>query len=289
MRALLQAARPRQWVKNIFVAAPLVFSKHLDDVPQALRAAAAVALFCALSSAVYLWNDIVDVEKDREHPTKRNRPIASGRLSIQAARVAATILGAGGVALGLLLGLDFALAGAAYLLLNVAYSLKLKQVVYLDVMTIAGCFLLRVVGGALAIHVWSSPYLLICTGLLACYLGFGKRAHELAVAGARAEKQRAVLSRYDARVLTLMLYIFGVAALAAFVLYTNATHTVNFFHTTRMVWTTPFAAFGLARFAMLVRRSTADSPTDAMLKDFPFVINFALWVAAVCLIIYFAP
>jgi len=286
MPALLQAARPRQWIKNLFVAAPLVFSKHLDETPQLLRALAAVALFCALSSAVYLLNDLVDVEKDRAHPTKRNRPIASGRLSPGTAKLAATVLALGGLVGGVVLGIDFALIAAGYLLQNVAYSFKLKQVVYLDVMIVAVGFLLRVLGGALAIHVWTSPYLLICTGLLACYLGFGKRAHELAVAGDKATDQRAVLSRYDAHVLKLMLYIFGVATLAAFVLYTMSEHTINFFHTTRMIWTAPFAAFGIARFAVLVRRSTAESPTDAMLRDIPFMLNFALWAASVCLIIY---
>ena len=289
MGALLEAARPRQWVKNLAVAAPLVFSKHLDDLPQALKALGAVALFCALSSAVYLWNDVIDIEKDRAHPTKRNRPIAAGRLPTGRAKLAATLLGAGGVATGILLGLNFALIAAGYLILNAAYSLRLKQVVYLDVMIIATGFLLRVLGGAMAIQVWTSPYLLICTGLLACYLGFGKRAHELALAGQKAADQRSVLSRYDARVLNLMLYLFGAAALVAFVMYTLAEHTVNFFHTTRMVWSAPFAAFGIARFAVLVRRSTADSPTDAMLRDIPFMLNAILWGAAVCVIIYLRP
>src|SRR4051794_36868696 len=169
MSAILEACRPRQWIKNLFVAAPLVFSKHLDDVPQALRALAAVALFCALSSAVYLWNDLIDIEKDRAHPTKRNRPIPAGRLSTRTASVAATVLGAGSLMFGMLLGLDFALVAAGYLLLNVAYSLYLKRVVYLDVLAISTGFLLRVLAGALAIHVETSPYLLICTGLLACY------------------------------------------------------------------------------------------------------------------------
>ena len=289
MPPLLEAARPRHWVKNLFVAAPLVFSKHLDDVPQALKSLAAVALFCALSSAIYLWNDVVDIEKDRAHPSKRNRPIASGRLPVRTAQVAATLLGAGGLFIGLVLGLDFALVAAGYLFNNVAYNLKVKRIVYLDVLSIATGFLLRILAGALAIHVWTSPYLIVCTGLLACYLGFGKRAHELAVAGDHAGKQRAVLERYSPRALEVMLLVFGVATLGAYVAYTLSPHTLNFFHTTRMIWTTPFAAFGLWRFGRLVRRPVAESPTDLMLKDTAFVLNLFVWAAAITLIIYFKP
>jgi decaprenyl-phosphate phosphoribosyltransferase len=288
MLALLQTARPKQWVKNLFVVAPLVFAKHLDDLPLALRAAAAFAIFCALSSAVYLWNDIVDVEKDRAHPTKKNRPIPSGRLSIQAASIAAGALAVSALALATLLRPGFALAAAGYLLLNLAYSLILKHIVYLDVLSIAAGFLLRVIGGALAVDVWTSPYLLVCTGLLACFLGFGKRAHELAQGGAKASSQRAVLRSYRADVLKWALYLTGAATFAAYALYTRAEHTVSFFGTTRMIFTAPCAAFGLVRFQWLVRHSErGDSPTDAMLKDIPFMINILAYGVAVTLIIYF--
>ncbi|HEY7957419.1 MAG TPA: decaprenyl-phosphate phosphoribosyltransferase [Polyangia bacterium] len=289
--AILQTARPKQWVKNLFfVAAPLVFSKHLGDPHEALRAAFAVALFCALSSAVYLLNDVVDLEKDRVHPTKCKRPIAAGRLSVRAAKVAAAILGPGSIALGLTLGLDFALVAAGYLVLNIAYSLVLKQHVYVDVLSIATGFLLRVVGGALAIGVSTSPYLLVCTVLIACFLGFGKRAHELAAAGLRAGRQRKVLERYRPELLRAALWATGLATLVSYILYTRAAHTLAFFHTERMVFTAPFAAFGLARFGQLVTRSdSADSPTDAMLRDWPFLLNIALWAVAIVLIIYFRP
>jgi 4-hydroxybenzoate polyprenyltransferase len=277
-------------VKNLFVGAPLVFSKHLDDVPQALRAAGAVALFCALSSAVYLWNDVIDVEKDRAHPTKRNRPIASGRLSPGAAKAAAAILGVGALVAGSFLGMNFALVAAGYLLQNVAYSLWLKHIVYLDVLSIATGFLLRVLGGALAIAVWTSPYLLVCTALLACFLGFGKRAHELADAGDNAASQRAVLRSYRPDILKAALWVTGSATLVSYVLYTRAEHTLAFFHTERMVYTVPFAAIGLLRFQWLVTRPEIhDSPTDAMLKDFPFMLNLIAYAAAITAIIYFKP
>lgn len=277
-------------MKNVFVAAPLVFARRLTDLPQAGRAAAAVALFCALSSAVYLWNDLVDIDKDRAHPKKRNRPIPSGRLSISTARAAAAVLSLGSLLGAAWLNLDFALVAGGYLLLNVAYSLKLKRIVYVDVLSIAGGFLLRVVGGGLAIAVWVSPYLLICTGLLATFAGFGKRAHELAVAGDNAHSQRAVLQRYDSKILRGALWVTGAATVAAYVIYTLSKHTAEFFHTTRMIWTVPFAALGMLRFAQIVsRHDSHDSPTDAMLKDGLFMANLVLYGATVLGIIYYFP
>jgi 4-hydroxybenzoate polyprenyltransferase len=249
-----------------------------------------VAIFCGLSSTVYLWNDLVDVEKDRVHPTKKNRPIASGRLPVRAAQWAAVVLGLGSLLLATRLGINFALVAAGYLLQNVAYSLWLKKIVYIDVLSIAAGFLLRVLGGALAIDVWTSPYLLVCTILVACFFGFGKRAHELAAAGDNAASQRAVLQSYRADVLKAALGLSGLATLAAYVAYTQAEHTRVFFHTTKMVWTTPFALFALWRFRWLVTRPEVhDSPTDAMLKDVPFLVTIATWGVAITAIIYFRP
>jgi decaprenyl-phosphate phosphoribosyltransferase len=288
MRALVEACRPRQWVKNLlFVAAPLVFAKRLNDPHTALRALAAVAIFCALSSAVYLWNDLVDVDKDRAHPLKKNRPIASGRLSMSSARIASATLAAGGLALASLIDWRFAGCALAYLVNNVAYSLWLKHVVYLDVLSIAAGFLLRVAAGAFAVDVQASGYLFLCTGLLASYLGFGKRAHELALAGERAAQQRAVLEHYRPTVLRAALYLTGAASFAAYVMYTRAEHTVRFFGTTHMLWTAPFVALGLLRFFVLVQRPRGESPTEEILKDAPFVLNLLAYGAAITFIIYY--
>jgi 4-hydroxybenzoate polyprenyltransferase len=287
MRALIEACRPRQWVKNLFVAAPLVFAKRLTDPRPSLRALAAVAIFCAVSSAVYLWNDLVDVEKDRVHPHKKNRPIASGRLSTGAARIAAATLATGALALAWLVDWRFAGCVLAYLVNNVAYSLWVKRVVYLDVLSIAFGFLVRVAAGAFAVGVEASGYLFLCTGLLATYLGFGKRAHELATAGERAGEQRAVLRAYRPTILRAALYVTAVATFICYVLYTRAEHTVRFFGTTRMLWTAPFAAFGLLRFFVLVQTPRGESPTEEILKDPPFMINLATWAVAITLIIYF--
>jgi decaprenyl-phosphate phosphoribosyltransferase len=286
MRALIEACRPRQWVKNLFVAAPLVFAKRLTDPRPSLRALAAVAIFCAVSSAVYLWNDLIDVEKDRAHPHKQKRPIASGRLSTGSARIASATLAAGALALSWLIDWRFACCVLAYLVNNFAYSLWIKHVVYLDVLSIAAGFLLRVAAGAFAVDVEASGYLFLCTGLLATYLGFGKRAHELALAGERAAKQRAVLRAYRPSVLRGALYLTAAATFVSYVLYTRAEHTVRFFGTTRMLWTAPFAAFGLVRFFALVQLPKGESPTEEILKDAPFMLNLLTFAAATVLIIY---
>jgi len=287
MRALIESLRPRQWVKNTFVAAPLVFAKRLNDPHTALRALAAVAIFCAVSSAVYLWNDLIDIEKDRAHPHKQKRPIPSGRLSVQTARIASATLAAGALALSWLVDWRFACCVLAYLANNVAYSLRVKHVVYLDVLSIAAGFLVRVAAGAFAVGVDASASLFLCTGLLATYLGFGKRAHELAVAGERAAQQRAVLRAYRPTVLRVALYVTAAATFVCYVLYTRAEHTVSFFGTTRMLWTAPFAAFGLIRFFVLVQTPKGESPTEEILKDAPFMLNLLTWAAAITLIIYF--
>lgn len=276
-------------MKNIFVAAPLIFSKRLDEPRELGRVALAVGLFCALSSAVYLWNDVVDVEKDRAHPVKKKRPVASGRLSIGAARAWALGLALGALGTGLLvLEVNFGLAAGGYLILNAAYSLKLKRIVYVDVVSISAGFLLRVVAGAAAARVWISPWLLVCTALLACFFGFGKRAHELGAAGDKAHSQRSVLAAYNWNFLNALLIGTGVCTLAAYILYTQAEHTRSFFGTDRMIWTAPFAALGLLRFGQLVtRHDRHDSPTDAMLRDWPFLLIGFGFGAASLYIIYF--
>ena len=286
--ALLKSLRPHQWVKNLFVVAPLLFSKHLLEMDYVLTSALAFLLFSMLSGSVYLVNDIFDIEKDRAHPKKRLRPIPSGKLPLQAARTAAAVLILVSLGASLKPGLPFFACSASYLVLNLAYSLSLKHVPFVDVLSIAGGFLLRVLAGALAINVPPSPWLLICTFVLACFLGFGKRAHELASAGERAGEQRAVLSRYKLPHLRVMLWVLAAATCVAYVLYTLSAHTRQQFGTDRLLYTSPFAAFGVVRFLMLTgRESNADSPTDAMLRDIPFMANLVLWAAATVTVIYF--
>jgi 4-hydroxybenzoate polyprenyltransferase len=285
---LLRTARPHQWVKNLFVLAPLVFAKELFEVGIALQSLFGFAIFCLASSTVYVINDLADVEADRAHPVKQGRPIASGRVSIGAARSAAGILAVTVLVGGYLLEPSFALTAILYLTLNLAYSFRLKHVAYVDVLCIATGFELRVLAGSFAARVEPSAYLLIVTFLLAIFLGLGKRMHEL-THGERAEKQRASLSAYGRRTLTALLYAAGVLTVGAYVAYTLDAHTRAFFQTDYLVVTAFFALLGVGRFLHLVRRRPmAESPTEEMLRDVPFLANLALWVVAVLATIYFS-
>jgi decaprenyl-phosphate phosphoribosyltransferase len=269
-RALVRTLRPRQWVKNVFVAAPLVFARQLDEPSHAIRAALAVAAFCALSGAVYAFNDVRDVAADRAHATKRLRPVAAGELSERAALAWAAALAI--LALAGCLAVRWQLAGfaALYLAQNLAYSLGLKQVAFLDVGLIASGFLLRVLAGAAAIDVPASRWLLLCTALIALFFGLGKRGHELTWAAQtqRVATTRAALAGYRIEVVRILMIVLAALTSAAFIAYTLAPHTIEFFGTSRLVYVAPFAVLGMARFLMLALwRGGAESPTDAMLRD----------------------
>jgi decaprenyl-phosphate phosphoribosyltransferase len=288
--ALLQTLRPHQWVKNLFVAAPLVFARHLGEPAYVVRTAIAVLAFCILSGAVYAFNDVRDLEADRAHPRKRNRPIAAGRLSRRAALIAAAVLAAVALAACAALGIEVAALAALYLAQNVAYSIKLKQVAYVDVALVAFGFIVRVVAGAAAIDVPASGWLLVCTALLAVLLGLGKRAHELVWArqsGQDGRATRAALAGYRLDVVRVVLYVLAVVTCVAYVAYTLDAHTIAFFATDRLILSAPFVALGIARFlALALWRPRDDSPTEAMLKDPLFLVDLAAAVATVLYIIY---
>ncbi len=287
---LFETLRPHQWVKNLFVLLPLVFAKRLLASDYIWIGLGAMGLFCIASSVVYLINDLVDVQRDRMHPVKRLRPIASGRLSVTSARLAAALLTPGVLAGGYLLSPPLAVVLAAYIALNLFYSVVLKQLPYLDVLSIAAGFLLRVLGGALALGVVASTWLLLCTGLLACYLGLGKRAHELASLGDDASQARSVLARYDLAHIRLVMLLTAVATVAAYVAYTLSADTRAAFGTRYLALTGPFTVIGLLRFYQLVTHPHRESsPTDEMLRDWPFIGNLALWAASVFVVIYVLP
>lgn len=289
-RAIVLTLRPQQWVKNAFVVAPLVFSKHLFEPSYALKTAVATLAFCALSGAVYTFNDLRDADHDRLHPIKKSRPIAAGQLGVHAAAVTAGILLVGALAACAALSLPLAACGAAYVAVNLSYSLGLKRIAFLDVSLIAAGFLLRVAGGAFAISVEISPWLIVCTGLLAAMLGFGKRAHELLLAardGRDPVSTRRSLGGYRLPVLRFVMGLLAVATGAAYALYTQDQRTVEFFGTRQLLWTLPFALLGIARFLQLALfRPRLRSPTDAILRDWPFMANMLAWGAAVLAIIY---
>ena len=288
-RALLRTVRPHQWVKNIFVAAPLVFARHLTETGYLARTAIAVLAFCLLSGAVYTFNDVRDVERDREHPVKKHRPIAAGHLSEHTAMIAAAVLAAGSLAAMFALSPLACAYAAAYLAQNVAYSLKLKQIAFVDVALIASGFLLRVLGGAAAIDVPPSEWLLLCTALLALFFGLGKRAHELEWArrSGSAAITRAALAGYRIEVVRVAMFVIGAATVIAYALYTVDARTVHFFGTDRLVYSTPFVALGIVRFLFLALWKPKDeSPTEAMLRDPYFLAILAGATATVLYIIY---
>jgi decaprenyl-phosphate phosphoribosyltransferase len=290
LSAILKSARPHQWVKNVFVVAPAVFARKLADPRADLRTAAAFVTFCFLASAVYYANDLVDREKDRQHPTKRRRPIASGALSVGVARTVAGLLAVGALVGAYLLGPMFALVALSYLALNAAYSLYLKRIAFVDVACLSLFYLLRVWAGATAIEVPTSTWLLACTLLLSAMVGFGKRAHELRVAGGDSHKQREVLGSYDPGVLRALLLALGVATTVTYAAYTRSAHAQAMFKTGRLVFTVPLVAFGVWRFIHIAEsRADADSPTDTMLRDIPFLLTLVLYAAVALGILYFAP
>ncbi|HEU0034147.1 MAG TPA: UbiA prenyltransferase family protein [Kofleriaceae bacterium] len=288
--ALVKTLRPQQWVKNLlFVAAPLVFSRHLTDHVYALRTALAVLAFCALSGAVYAFNDVRDVAADRAHPLKRHRPIAAGQLSERAAMISAGVLAVGALAGCAALDWRLAALAGAYLVQNVAYSVKLKQIAFLDVALITSGFLLRVLGGAVAIDVPASEWLLICTALLAAFLGLGKRAHELAWATRAGEVSttRAALAGYRIEVVRLAMYALAVVTVIAYVAYTIDSRTVHFFGTDRLAYSSPFVALGIVRYLYIALWKPKDeSPTEAMLKDPWFLLDSLAAAITVLYIIY---
>lgn len=283
---VLKTARPHQWVKNFFVLAPLFFSKQFLIPEQLGLGLAAFALFCATASTVYLFNDVADVEKDKLHPTKRNRPIPSGQLPIKMALIAALISGPGALLLSATISWRLSLILGIYLVMNLAYSTVLKHVAFVDVTIIATGFVLRLLAGAFAIDVRISEWLFLCTFLLALYLGMGKRLHELLlIQRGQASSTRKVLERYKVEHLEFgVLFVSGLT-IAAYTIYTltaalpnqplRAVHTP--FSSPLLPITIPSAVFGVTRFYQLLRRQDSESPTELMLRDWPFIMNLVIW------------
>jgi decaprenyl-phosphate phosphoribosyltransferase len=282
---VIRTVRPHQWVKNLFVVAPVVFAKHLTHPSIIKGAIGAFGIFCIVSGAIYTLNDILDVEADRVHPVKRRRPIASGDVPVGVAKALLVVLLATAFGAALIGPREFLAVAFGYFVLNVAYSLRLKKIAYLDVGCIAAGFVLRVLGGGFATRTPVSWYMIACTLFLALFLGFGKRVHELG--GENAAKQRAALKAYSPRALFWLMAGSGIAAVATYVAYTLAPHTKEFFRTEWLWATAIHPLFGVLRFLQLVKdRPKAESPTQEMLKDVPFMLNLVIWVVEVIAIVY---
>ncbi len=286
LAALVISLRPLQWVKNLFVFAGLVFAQKLFT-PAAWVSLAAFGVFCALSGAIYLLNDIADRDRDRLHPRKRLRPIASGRLGVATAAATALFLIGGGLATAVLISPVFALAALAYVLLLAAYSKWLKHFVIVDVIVVACGFVLRAVAGALAIDVEISGWLLICTILVALFLALGKRRHELLALQAAGADHRPILAEYSAALLDQMIAVVTASTVTAYALYTMSPETIAKFNTHLLPATLPFVLYGIFRYLyLLYRRQLGGNPSELLLSDRPLLVNSLAWTLAVLLIIY---
>ncbi len=289
LRALLKTMRLRQWTKNAFVFAALVFDGKLTQLSPFARTVEAFLWFCLISSTVYIINDLVDIEKDRAHPVKRLRPLASGQLSPRVAAVAAVILAITALVGAFITNLTLGLVVLAYLLLNLAYSFYLKHIVIVDVMSIAAGFVLRVVAGAVVVQVTRfSPWLYVCTTLLALFIGLGKRRHELVLLAEDANTHRAILDHYTIPFLDQLISLVTSTTVIAYALYTFSAPNLPPNHL--MMLTVPFVLYGLFRYLYLIHvRKLGGAPDELLLQDLPLLISVLLWAGSVVVILYLVP
>ena len=286
LAAAVVSLRPRQWVKNFFVFAGLIFSQSLFT-PLVWPALGAFLIFCALSGAIYVFNDLADVDKDRLHPVKRNRPIARGALPAPVAMGLGVGLLVLSLAAAFSLSLGFGLTAVAYAALLIAYSVWLKHVVILDVLTVAAGFVLRAVAGAEAIAVEISGWLVICTILVALFLALGKRRHEYRTLKGDAAAHRPILAEYSEGFLDQMVAVVTASTVTAYALYTMSPETVAKFDTRLLPVTLPFVLYGVFRYLyLLYRRELGGNPSDLLLNDRALLVNTGLWMLTLLVIIY---
>ncbi len=282
--AYLRLARPKQWTKNGFVLAGVVFAHEALVVSSVASALLAFVAFCALSGAVYAANDVLDVEEDRKHPLKRRRPVASGAVSARSAMVFAVVLVTCGLALGFAVDVGVGLAGVVYLALQAVYTTLLKHTAILDVMSISAGFVIRALAGVAAVGSPISPWLIVCTALLTLFLGFSKRRHEIASLGDAATAHRKNLRDYSVPLLDEMMNIMISATIIAYVLYTFFEYETYY-----MMASIPFVVYGVFRYMLLVHRNGGGNPDTLLLRDRPLQITLVLWLVVVGTVIYVIP
>ncbi len=287
MNALVKTMRPNQWTKNLILFAGLIFAQQLFHLIPILQTIAAFLLFCLLSSTIYIINDIKDVERDRQHPLKSKRPIPAGELPISTASAAAAIIAGMALLCSFLLDVGFGVVALAYFVLLFAYSFWLKHLVILDVLTIAIGFVLRAIAGAEVIDVEFSSWLLLCTILLALFLGLSKRRHELVLLGDNAHSHRKILEEYSPHLLDQMIGVVTASTLMAYALYTMAPETIDKFGTSYMIVTIPFVIYGIFRYLYLVhQKELGGNPSSMLVTDKPILINVVLWILLSIVLIY---
>jgi len=306
LKALIKTMRPRQWTKNAFVLAALVFDRQLTQIPALIISLAGFLIFCLISSAVYLINDIADVESDRRHPQKRNRPIASGKLSIRVASIAAVLIVLVCLPAAWFLSRSFAIITTIYFLVMLAYSKWLKHIPLIDVLIIAAGFVLRVAAGVSLIETERfSPWLYVVTTLFALYIGFGKRRAELTMLAnipttptpqiespgnnrARVNQTRRVLDGYTIPFLDQLITIVSSTTIIAYSLYTFNAPNLPVNHT--MMLTIPFLVFGIFRYLYLIQvKQEGGAPEELLLSDRPLQITVGLWMISVIIVFYTQP
>lgn len=285
--SLLRALRPYQWTKNLFVFAPLLFARKLTDPAAVISAVGAFTVFCLLASALYIFNDWIDAEEDRAHPEKKNRPLASGAVSVPLALSVAALLAIVALLVATSLGYGFLSIALLYGVLILSYCLVLKRVIILDSMTISAGFVIRVIGGAAAIGVFASHWLIACAFLLAMFLTFSKRRQELLLLDANAENHRSVLSEYSVGYLSRISTIITCASIVCYALYTVAPETVERFGTDSLIYGTVFVIYGMFRYMILIENpENGGNPSKLLIKDTPLQLTIAGWVVYNAIIVY---
>jgi len=283
--SLLRLARPKQWTKNGFVLAGVLFAEKAFSASHVLDALLTLLAFCLLSGAVYAFNDVLDVDEDRKHPLKRFRPVASGEVPVPAAVIYSVLLVAASLALCFYVNAGVGAAGLAYLALQVVYTPFLKHMAILDVMSISAGFVIRALAGVAAVNSPISPWLIVCTGLLTLFLGFSKRRHELATLGDGAVGHRKNLRDYSVPLLDEMMNIMISATIIAYTLYTFTVYERQ--DEIFMMASIPFVVYGVFRYMLLVHRDGGGNPDTLVLADRPLQVSLFLWLVVVGVTIYF--
>lgn len=286
---LIKLIRPKQWIKNFFVFAPLIFSKHFFEASYIIQSLEAFTAFCLASSSIYIINDILDVESDRAHPKKKYRPIASGEISIKQGLLFLILTSA---LLVLILTIQkpvVAWVVAIYIITNILYSWFIKSIVLLDVFFISFGFMIRVLGGAVAISVSLSSWMILTAIFISLFLAISKRRAELSqvISTDNIEKQRKVLKEYSVEFADELNTIAAAGTIISYALYTVSERTIQVFGTDRLIYTTPFVIYGIFRYMYLIhKKNLGESPTSIVIKDLPIIINVLIWFVVCIVIIY---
>lgn len=284
---LFKLIRPTQWLKNFIVLAALIFAGEMNKADNDIKAFSALIIFCLLSSAVYIFNDFIDREKDRQHPIKKERPLASGKVSVPAAIILMLLFAAVGLGASVTLNMTFFYFALGFVLFNLLYTVLLKNIVIVDVMSVALSFVIRAYAGAAAISVPASKWLLINTLLLSLFLSFGKRRHELILMDEDATAHRKSLLNYSPYLLDQMMAVVTASVVVMYMLYSFSTEVSTKLGTENLYLTIPFVVYGIFRYLYLIhKKEKGGSPTRVLITDWPILTTVLLWIITVILILY---